>query len=47
MPPHMPLVIAAVQAASDPEFGLYSVQATTHPCAVLMLVSGPIVTALG
>ena len=47
LPQHMPLLIAAVQAASDPEFGLYSVQATTHPCAVLMLVSGPIVTELG
>jgi len=47
LPPHMPLLIAAVQAAADPAFGLYSVQATTHPCAVLMLVSGPIVKVLG
>jgi hypothetical protein len=47
LPRHMPLLIAALQAACDPEFGLYSVQATTHPCAVLMLVSGPVVTELG
>jgi hypothetical protein len=47
VPSHMPLVIAAVQAACDPAFGLYSVQATTHPCAVLMLVSGPIIGELG
>ena len=47
LPPHMPLLIAGVRAACDPAFGLYSVQATTHPCAVLMLVSGPIVAALG
>jgi len=47
LPRHMPLLIAGVQAACEPEFGLYSVQATTHPCAVLMLVSGPIVTDLG
>jgi hypothetical protein len=47
LPTHMPPVITAVQAACDPEFGLYSVQATTHPCAVLMLVSGPIVDELG
>lgn len=47
LPRHMPLLIAAVQAACDPQFGLYSVQATTHPCAVLMLVSGPIVRELG
>ena len=46
-PVHMPLLLAAVQAACDPAFGLYSVQATTHPCAVLMLVSGPIVGQLG
>ena len=47
LPSHMPLLIAAVQAAAEPEFGLYSVQATTHPCSVLMLVSGPIVNELG
>ncbi len=47
LPQHMPLLIAAVQAACDPEFGLYSVQATTHPCAVLMLVSGRIAQELG
>jgi hypothetical protein len=47
LPQYMPVLIAALQAASDPEFGLYSVQATTHPCAVLMLVSGPIVSELG
>jgi len=46
-PPYMPMLIAALQAAADPAFGLYSVQATTHPCAVLMLVSGPIVQELG
>jgi hypothetical protein len=40
LPSSMPLLIAAVQAACDPAFGLYSVQATTHPCAVMLLVSG-------
>jgi hypothetical protein len=47
LPAHMPLLLAALQAACDPAFGLYSVQATTHPCAVLMLVSGPMVWELG
>jgi len=46
-PQYMPVLIAALQAAADPAFGLYSVQATTHPSAVLMLVSGPIVDELG
>ena len=46
-PQYMPVLIAALQAAADPAFGLYSVQATTHPCAVLMLISGPIIDELG
>jgi hypothetical protein len=46
-PAYMPVLIAALQAAADPAFGLYSVQATTHPCAVMMLISGPIVEELG
>jgi hypothetical protein len=46
-PQYMPVLIAALQAAADPAFGLYSVQATTHPCAVMMLISGPIVDELG
>ncbi|MBI4083671.1 MAG: hypothetical protein HY423_13785, partial [Candidatus Lambdaproteobacteria bacterium] len=46
-PKVMPVLIAAVQAACDPAFNLFGVQATTHPCAVLMVVSGPIVKELG
>jgi hypothetical protein len=46
-PQYMPVLIAALQAAADPAFGLYSVQATTHPCAIMMLISGPIVEELG
>ena len=45
-PQYMPVLIAALQAAADPAFGLYSVQATTHPCAVMMLISGPIIDDL-
>ena len=45
-PAYMPVLLAAVRAACDPLFGLYSVQATTHPCAVLLVVSGPIVHEL-
>ena len=46
-PQYMPVLIAALQAAADPAFGLYSVQATTHPCAVMMLISGPIIDEFG
>jgi len=42
-PEYMPVLLAAVEAACDPVFSLYSVQATTHPCAVLMVVTGPVV----
>ena len=46
LPEHLPLILTAVEAACDPAFGLYSIQATTHPCGVLMLVSGPIAKSL-
>ena len=35
------VLLAAVQAITDPGFNLLGVQATTHPCGVLVLVSGP------
>ncbi|MCZ6730882.1 MAG: hypothetical protein O7C61_14365 [SAR324 cluster bacterium] len=47
LPAYMPVLTAAIEAACDPAFVLYSVQATTHPCAVLMVVTGPIVEELG
>lgn len=46
-PEYMPVLIAGLQAACDPAFRLYSIQATTHPCGVLMIVSGPVVEQLG
>ena len=45
-PRYMPLLITAVQAACEPAFGLYSIQATTHPCGVAILVSGPLAKEL-
>jgi len=46
-PEYMPVLLAAVEAACDPAFGLYSAQATTHPCGVLMVVTGPVTEAIG
>lgn len=40
-PDYMPLLIAAVQAVSDPKFDLAELQATTHCTAPLMIVNGP------
>ena len=46
-PEYLPVIIAAVGAMSDPAFNLYAVQATTHPCAPLLIVNGPIAERLG
>jgi len=46
-PRHMPLLVAAVEAVSRPEFDLRGMSTTTNPDAVLMIVSGPIVRQMG
>lgn len=46
-PAHFPVLVAAVEAMTDPEFNLYAIQATTHPCAPLVIVNGPIRSELG
>ena len=46
-PAYMPVLIASLQAACDPAFGLYGIQATTHPCGILILVTGPEVKRIG
>jgi hypothetical protein len=46
-PEHVPVVLAALEAMLEPEFNLSGVQATTNPCAPLVIVSGPIVAELG
>ena len=46
-PRHMPLLVAAVEAVSQPEFDLRGVATTTNPDSVLVIVSGPIVKRLG
>jgi hypothetical protein len=42
LPSYFPVVVAAVEAMLDPAFNLYGVQATTHPVAPLVVVSGPL-----
>ncbi len=46
-PPHMPVIIAAVEAMLQPEFNLGGCQATTHPVAPLLVVNGPVAEELG
>ncbi|MBI1734482.1 MAG: hypothetical protein HYR51_04845 [Candidatus Rokubacteria bacterium] len=44
---HVPVVLAALEAMLEPEFNLAGVQATTNPCAPLVIVNGPVVGELG
>jgi hypothetical protein len=46
LPQYMPLLIAAVEAITDPKLNLYSLQATTGGPAVMLIVNGPIRHAL-
>jgi hypothetical protein len=46
-PPYLPVVIAAVEAALIPEFGLHGVVATTNAVAPVVMVSGPMARAIG
>ena len=46
-PVHFPIVLAAVKAIQAPEFNLLGMQNTTHPCAALVIVNGPIRAAAG
>jgi hypothetical protein len=45
-PEYLPVLVAALDAVSDPKYGLSHRQTTTHPGAPLMIVNGPIVQRL-
>jgi hypothetical protein len=47
LPEYLPVIIAAVEAVAEEKFRLIGVQATTHPCGVLIVVNGPIAKRLG
>ena len=46
VPEYMPVLIASLEAMLEPAFNLYSIQATTHPVAPLLILNGPIVRQL-
>lgn len=46
-PEYLPVLITAVAAMLEPRFNLYAVQTTTHPCAPLVIVNGPIAREIG
>ena len=47
LPEYLPVIVAALEAMADPSFNLYAIQATTHSCAPLIVVNGPIRAKLG
>lgn len=46
-PSDFPVVLAALRAVLQPDFNLHGMLATTHPCGIVIIVSGPIRTRLG
>ena len=46
LPQYFPVVLAAIQAMSEPQFNLHAVTASTMGAAVLTVVNGPIATEL-
>jgi hypothetical protein len=46
-PSYLPVVLAATEAILEKSFNLNGVQATTSPCAPLVVVSGPLAAELG
>lgn len=47
LPGYFPVVMAAVQAITEPEFGLHGPSASTHGAAIMIAVNGPIVKQIG
>ena len=46
-PEYFPLLMLAVEAMCEEPFNLYGIQATTHLCAPLVIVNGPVAQELG
>jgi len=47
LPEYLPVIMAAIEAMAEARFNLFFVQTTTHPCAPLLIVNGPIAKNLG
>jgi hypothetical protein len=46
-PEYFPLFMLAIEAMCEEPFNLYGIQATTHLCAPLVIVNGPVASELG
>ncbi|MCW2615017.1 MAG: uncharacterized protein JWN08_2011 [Frankiales bacterium] len=47
LPEHLPLVLAAVEAACSDSFNVHGVLATTYPAGPVVVVNGPVARAVG
>ncbi|MFC1926785.1 hypothetical protein ACFLWV_03440 [Chloroflexota bacterium] len=47
LPEYFPVVVAAVEALTEPDFNLHGVQTTTSPVAPVAIINGPIRHELG
>jgi hypothetical protein len=47
LPGYFPVVMAAAQAISEPDFGLHGPSASTHGAAIMIVVNGPIAKQIG
>lgn len=47
LPAYLPVLQAAIVAMQQPDFNLYGMQMTTHPCALMVVVQGPVTGELG
>lgn len=45
-PEYFPLIVLAIEAMCEEPFNLYGIQATTHLCAPLVIVNGPVAREL-
>lgn len=47
LPVYFPVVMAAVQAITDPKFGLHGPTSSTHGAAIMIIVNGPMAKQIG
>lgn len=47
LPEYMPVLIAAVEAVTEPVFNIHGLQTTTNPVSPLLIINGPIRNAIG
>ena len=47
LPEYMPVLIAAVQAITEPAFNIHGLQTTTNPVSPLLIINGPVRNHIG